>query len=57
MAAHYNSKKAEQLKSLSMGKQIFAVPKGSALLYTKMGVLSRINRVFLFENGNCSLML
>jgi peptidase E len=57
MAAHYTPKKAEQLKSLSMDKQVFAVPKGSALLYTEPDTLSCINNVFLFKNGECNPML
>jgi len=57
MAAHYTCKKDEHLKRLSMGKQIFAVPKGSALVYTEMAGLSCINEVFLFENGKRNLML
>ncbi len=50
MKAHYTSQKDEALKALSVGGKIFAVPKGSALVYNK-GALSCINRVFLFENG------
>jgi peptidase E len=50
MKAHYSCGKDEELKTLSMAEQIFAVPQGSALVYDK-GALSCINRVFLFENG------
>lgn len=50
MKAHYTREKDEALKALSMGGKIFAVPKGSALVYDN-GALSCINRVFLFENG------
>jgi peptidase E len=50
LKAHYSPRKDEQLKTLSMGERIFAVPRGSALVYNK-GALSCINRVFLFENG------
>ncbi|MCL2288681.1 MAG: Type 1 glutamine amidotransferase-like domain-containing protein [Candidatus Bathyarchaeota archaeon] len=50
MSAHYACKKDEQLKSLSIGEQFFSVPRGSALVYTD-GVLSCINNVFLFKNG------
>lgn len=50
LKAHYNRTKDEQLKTLSMSERIFAVPRGSALVYDK-GVLSCINSVFLFENG------
>jgi peptidase E len=57
MNAHYTHKKDEQLKKLSIGKQIFAVPRGSALVYNEVGVLSCINQVFSFENGERNLML
>jgi peptidase E len=57
MNAHYTQKKDEHLKKLSMGKQIFAVPRGSALVYNDAGVLSCINQVLSFENGKRSLML
>ncbi|MCL1977687.1 MAG: Type 1 glutamine amidotransferase-like domain-containing protein [Candidatus Bathyarchaeota archaeon] len=50
MKAHYTPKKDEQLKRLSIGEQIFAVPMGSAIVYSK-GVLSCINQIYLFENG------
>ena len=50
LKAHYSPRKDEQLKMLSMGERIFAVPRGSALVYDK-GALSCINRVFLFEKG------
>lgn len=56
MSAHYTCKKDEQLKRLSVGKQFFAVPKGSALVYTTVGSLSCINEVFLFKNGKRVLM-
>jgi peptidase E len=50
MKAHYTHKKDEQLKQLSVGERIFAVPRGSSLIYDK-GNLSCINSVYLFENG------
>ncbi len=50
MKAHYTHEKNEALKALSISGKIFAVPKGSALVYDN-GALSCINRVFLFENG------
>jgi peptidase E len=50
MKAHYTCKKDEQLKQLSVGERIFAVPRGSALIYDK-GNLACINSVYLFENG------
>jgi peptidase E len=57
MSAHYTPKKDEQLKKLSIDKQIFAVQKGSALIYTETGVLSCINQVYSFENGKRALVL
>jgi peptidase E len=58
MKAHYTRQKDKQLKALSVGGRIFAVPKGSALVVDQTG-FSCINSVFLFENGerqklNCS---
>jgi len=50
LKAHYSRKKDEQIQKLSMGERIFAVPRGSAVVYDK-GVLRCINQVFLFENG------
>ncbi len=50
LKAHYESANDEVLKALSYEERIFAVPKGSALVYDK-GELSFINSVFLFENG------
>jgi peptidase E len=50
MKAHYTSKKDEQLKRFSVGERIFAVPRGSALVYNKNS-LSCVNSVYLFENG------
>jgi cyanophycinase-like exopeptidase len=57
MNAHYTYKKDKHLKKLSRDKQIFAVPKGSALVYNEAGVLSCINQVFSFESGKRNLML
>ena len=51
LKAHYTRKKDEQLKMLSVGGRIFAVPRGSALVYDA-GCFSCINRVYLFENGD-----
>ncbi|MDR0460560.1 MAG: Type 1 glutamine amidotransferase-like domain-containing protein [Nitrososphaerota archaeon] len=50
LKAHYSYKKDEQLKVLSLAERIFAVPKGSALVYDK-NRLTCINQVYLFENG------
>ena len=50
LKAHYSCKKDEQIQKLSMDERIFAVPRGSALVYDK-GSLRCINQVFLFENG------
>ena len=50
LKAHYESANDEVLKALSCEERIFAVPKGSALVYNN-GELSFINSVFLFENG------
>ena len=51
MKTHYSRKKDEMLKVLSMGERIFAVPRGSALVYDTNGNLSCINKVYLFENS------
>ncbi|MCL2642828.1 MAG: Type 1 glutamine amidotransferase-like domain-containing protein [Candidatus Bathyarchaeota archaeon] len=51
MKAHYTRKKDAQLKVLSMEEPIFAVPRGSALIYDYKNKLSCINLVYLFENG------
>jgi len=50
MKAHYRREKDETLKRLSVGERIFAVPKGSALIYDR-DKLSCINSVYLFEEG------
>lgn len=50
MKAHYSRKKDEQIKKFSMDERIFAVPRGSAIVYDK-GTLKCINQTFLFENG------
>ena len=56
MKAHYSHKKDAPLKVLSMGERIFAVPRGSALIWDR-GKLSCINSVFLFENGERKILL
>jgi dipeptidase E len=50
LKTHYTPKKDSSLKTLSKDGRIFAVPRGSALVYDK-GRISCINRVYLFENG------
>ena len=50
LKAHYVLGKDEKLKELSMDQDIFAVPKGSALIYEN-GNLSAINKVYLFHKG------
>ena len=50
LKAHYKLGIDEKLKDLSNGQDIFAVPKGSALVYDN-GNLTFINRVYLFHNG------
>lgn len=50
LKAHYTPKKDLSLKMLSKSERIFAVPRGSALVYDK-GRFSCINSVYLFENG------
>jgi dipeptidase E len=50
LKAHYRLGRDEKLKELSKMQEIFAVPKGSALVYYN-GNLSAINNVYLFRNG------
>lgn len=50
LKAHYVLGKDDKLKELSMDQDIFAIPKGSALIYNN-GDLSAINKVYLFHNG------
>jgi dipeptidase E len=50
LKAHYKVVKEEKLKELSKTLDIFAVPKGSALIYNN-GNLSTINNVFFFQKG------
>jgi len=51
MKAHYSHRKDEQIRWFSVGQRVFAVPRGSALVYSVEEGLSCINRVYLFENG------
>jgi len=50
LKAHYKLGIDEKLKELSKTQDIFAVPKGSALICDN-GNLSFINNVYLFHNG------
>ena len=50
LKAHYKLGMDEKLEDLSNGQDIFAVPKGSALVCDN-GNLNFINRVYLFHNG------
>jgi len=50
LKAHYRLGRDEKLKELSKMQEIFAVPKGSALVYDN-GNLSAINNVYVFRNG------
>lgn len=50
LKAHYKPANDSALKALSFKDKIFAVPKGSALIYNT-SLLSSINEVFYFENG------
>lgn len=50
LKAHYRLGMDEELMELSREQDIFAVPKGSALVWDK-GKTSFINNVYLFSNG------
>ena len=50
LKAHYRLGKDEKLKELSKTEDIFAVPKGSALIFYN-GNLSAINNVYFFHRG------
>ncbi len=50
LKAHYKVVKEEKLKELSKTEDIFAVPKGSAIICDN-GNLSAINNVYLFHDG------
>jgi dipeptidase E len=50
LKAHYKLGHDVKLKELSKNQDIFAVPKGSALICNKGG-LSAINKVYLFHKG------
>ena len=50
LKAHYKPANDDALKAFSFTDKIFAVPRGSALVYNR-GCLSVINDVFYFQNG------
>ena len=50
LKAHYKPENDNELLLLSKEEKVYAVPKGSALVYDN-GALSFINNVYLFENG------
>jgi peptidase E len=50
LKAHYKLGTDKELKELSKTEDIFAVPKGSALVYDN-NKLSAINNIYLFCNG------
>ena len=54
LKVHYKIGVDEKLSELSKKQDIFAVPKGSALI-CKNGVLSAINRVYLFRDGKAQI--
>ena len=55
LKAHYRLGRDEELKELSKVQEIFAVPKGSALVYDNDN-LSFINSVYLFCNGERQIL-
>jgi dipeptidase E len=55
LKAHYKLGMDEELKELSKTQDIFAAPKGSALVYDN-GNLSFINNVYLFHKGERQLL-
>ncbi|MBE3116967.1 Type 1 glutamine amidotransferase-like domain-containing protein [Candidatus Bathyarchaeota archaeon] len=50
LKAHYVEARAKELMLLSEQEKVFAVPKGSAIVYHN-GNLSFVNSVYLFQNG------
>ncbi|MCL4429625.1 MAG: Type 1 glutamine amidotransferase-like domain-containing protein, partial [Chloroflexi bacterium] len=56
LKAHYKLGMDEELKELSKTQDIFAVPKGSALICDN-GNLSFINNVYLFRNGERQIFM
>jgi dipeptidase E len=55
LKAHYKPANDQALKELSREQDIYAVPKGSALVYDHGG-LSFINNVYLFNGGERKLL-
>lgn len=55
LKAHYRLEKDEALKKLSLTDTIFALPKGSAIIYNS-GKLKYIGKVFMFCNGERHLI-
>ena len=55
LKAHYKARLDEKLKELSENQDIFAVPKGSAVVCDN-GNLSFMNKVFLFHKGEKQIL-
>ena len=55
LKAHYKIRDDEKLKELSENQDIFAVPKGSALICDN-GNISFINKVYLFHKGEKQIL-
>jgi len=55
LKAHYKSGADEKLRELSEKQDVFAVPKGSAVVCGK-GKLSFINTVYLFHKGEKQIL-
>ena len=55
LKAHYKKSVDEKLKELSENQDIFAIPKGSALVCNN-GNLSFINKVYLFHKGEKQIL-
>ena len=55
LKAHYKARLDEKLKELSENQDIFAVPKGSAVVCDD-GNLSFLNKVFLFHKGEKQIL-
>jgi peptidase E len=55
LKAHYKPEKDTTLEQLSRQEKIYAVPEGSALVYSN-GACSFMGEVYLFENGTKRLL-
>ena len=55
LKVHYKPEKDAELERLSRGEKIYAVPEGSALVYSN-GACSFIRKVYLFENGKKTVL-